>query len=150
MCASMTPFIINRICRFGPNIIGVVISMAGSFALFAFHATESLVSVNLAPSAPDLSLTMTAGMSVVVSSSPREFLGIRVGVGVVFTWMSIGPPVAGVYMEDCKLFRGIDGNYPPQASYNWVFPTSCLLSVASVELALVLRQRARREKDVWA
>ena len=44
----MTPFIINRIGRLRSNIFGVEISMAGSFALFAFHATEPLVSANLA------------------------------------------------------------------------------------------------------
>lgn len=48
VCASVTPFIINRIGRLRSNIFGVEISMAGSFALFAFHATEPLVSANLA------------------------------------------------------------------------------------------------------
>lgn len=151
--ASVTPFIINRVGRLRPNIIGAMISVAGPFALLLFHATEPQVSTNLAVIASGLSMTMTAGMNVVVSSSPKEFLGISVGVATLFIFigMSIGPALAGVYMEDRKTVEGIEGSYPSLASYNWVFLTSGLLSIVSLAFALLLRQRAaRREIAVWA
>src|SRR6188508_1654147 len=46
--ASITPFIINKIGSIKPIIIGGIISLLGTFGLLMFHATEFIVSVNLA------------------------------------------------------------------------------------------------------
>ena len=145
--ASVTPFTINRIGRLRPNIIGAVISVAGSFALLLFHATAPQVSANLSVIASGLSMTLTARMNLFVSSSPKEFLGISMGgAPFIFIRMLMGPALAGVYMESRKTIEGADGSYPSPASYDWVFIMSGLLSVASLAFALVLGQRAAAGK----
>jgi MFS family permease len=142
--ASITPFIINRIGSIKPTIIGGIISLIGALGLLTFHSTEFAVSTNLAVIASGLSLTITATWNMVVSSSPKEFTGISVGVGalLLFIGMAIGPALAGVYMENHQTVEGIEGSYPSAGSYNMVFLTAGLLSAVSVGFALLLRRRA--------
>jgi MFS family permease len=141
--ASITPFIINRIGSIKPTIIGGIISLIGALGLLSFHSTEFAVSANLAIIASGLSLTMTATWNMVVSSSPKEFTGISVGVGalLLFIGMAIGPALAGVYMENHETVEGVEGSYPSSGSYNQVFLTAGLLSAVSVAFALMLIRR---------
>ena len=143
--ASITPFIINRIGSIKPSIIGGIISLIGALGLLMFHSTEFTVSTNLAIIASGLSLTMTATWNMVVSSSPKEFTGISVGVGalLLFIGMAIGPALAGIYMENHQTVEGVEGSYPSAGSYNLVFLTAALLSAASIGFALMLRRRKR-------
>src|ERR671923_1623222 len=143
--AGITPFIINRIGSIKPTIIGSIISLIGALGLLMFHSTEFEVSANLAVIASGLSLTITATWNMVVSSSPKEFTGISVGVGalLLFIGMAIGPALAGVYMENHETVEGIKGSYPSAGSYNLIFLTAGLLSAISVGFALMLR-RGRR------
>ena len=147
--ASVTPFIINRIGNVKPIIIGAIISAIGAFSLLLFHSSESMVSTNLAIMAAGLSMIMTASMNVVVSSSPREFVGISVGVGALFIFigMSIGPALTGAYMEDKKAIDGIHGLYPSPTSYDLVFLTSGLLAIVSLGFASLLQRRVARNVD---
>jgi MFS family permease len=142
--AIITPFIINRIGSIKPSIIGGTISLFGALGLLTFHSTEFAVSTNLAIIASGLSLTITSTWNLVVSSSPKEFTGISVGVGalLLFIGMAIGPALAGVYMENHGTVSGVEGSYPSSGSYNLVFLTSGLLSAVSVGFGLVLRRRA--------
>jgi MFS family permease len=146
--ASITPFIINRIGSVKPTIFGGIISLAGALGLLMFHSTEFAVSANLAVIASGLSLTMTATWNLVVSSSPKEFTGISVGVGalLLFVGMAIGPALAGVYMENHETVAGVDGSYPSPESYNLVFLTAGLLSAASLGFALVLKRRTAKKE----
>jgi MFS family permease len=141
--ASITPFIINRIGSIKPTIIGGIISLIGALALLTFHSTEFAVSANLAIIASGLSLTMTATWNMIVSSSPKEFTGISVGVGalLLFIGMAIGPALAGVYMENHETVEGVEGSSPSPGSYNLVFLTAGLLSAVSVGFALMLIRR---------
>jgi MFS family permease len=140
--ASITPFIINRIGSIKPIIIGGIISLFGALGLLTFHSTEFEVSTNLAIIASGLSLTVTSTWNMVVSSSPKEFIGISVGIGalLLFIGMAIGPALAGVYMENHETVQGIEGSYPSSGSYNLVFLTSGLLSAVSVGFGLALRR----------
>ena len=142
--ASITPFIINRIGSIKPTIFGGIISLIGALGLLTFHSTEFAVSANLAIIASGLSLTMTATWNMVVSSSPKEFTGISVGVGalLLFIGMAIGPALAGVYMESHETIKGVQGSYPSLDSYTLVYITSTLLSAVSLGFALMLRRRA--------
>ena len=141
--ASITPFIINRIGSIKPTIIGGIISLIGAIGLLTFHSTEFAVSTNLAIIASGLSLTITATWNMVVSSSPKEFTGISVGVGalLLFIGMAIGPALAGVYMENHETVEGVEGSYPSPGSYNLVFLTAGLLSAVAVGFALMLIRR---------
>jgi MFS family permease len=144
--ASITPLIINRIGRLNPIFIGALISLIGSLGLLMFHSTEFAVSVNLAIIASGLSMTITATWNIVVSSSPKSFIGISVGVGalLLFIGMAIGPALAGVYMENRETIEGVQGSYPSQESFNLVYLTSGLLSAASLGFTLILKRRAAK------
>jgi MFS family permease len=149
--ASVTPLIINRIGKLNPIIIGAIASLIGSLGLLMFHSTEIAVSTNLAIIASGLSMTITATWNIVVSSSPKSFIGISVGVGalLLFIGMAIGPALAGVYMESHETIDGVQGSYPSLGSYNLVYLTSGLLSAVSLGLVLMLKRRAvKKEIDV--
>lgn len=144
--ASITPLIINRIGSVKPMIIGGIISLIGALGLTLFHSTEFALSTSLAIVASGLSLTMTATWNMVVSSSPREFTGISVGVGalLLFIGMAIGPALAGVYMENHETIDGVEGSYPSAGSYNQIFLTAGLLSGVTVVFAILLKRTVNR------
>jgi len=145
--ASITPLIINRIGKLNPIIIGAIISLIGSIGLLMFHSTKPAVTTTLAIIASGLSMTITATWNIVVSSSPKSFVGISVGVGalLLFIGMSIGPALTGVYMENHQTIKGVQGSYPSLASYNLVYLTSGLLSAVSLGFALILRRRVAQK-----
>jgi MFS family permease len=145
--ASITPLIINRIGKLNPIIIGAIISLIGSIGLLMFHSTKPAVTTTLAIIASGLSMTITATWNIVVSSSPKSFVGISVGVGalLLFIGMSIGPALTGVYMENHQTIKGVQGSYPSLASYNLVYLTSGLLSTVSLGFALILRRRVAQK-----
>ena len=149
--ASVTPLIINRIGKLNPIIIGALASLIGSLGLLMFHSTEIAVSTNLAIIASGLSMTITATWNIVVSSSPKSFIGISVGVGalLLFIGMAIGPALTGVYMESHETIYGVQGSYPSLGSYNLVYLTSGLLSAVSLGFVLMLKRSAvKKEIDV--
>jgi MFS family permease len=149
--ASVTPLIINRIGKLKPIIIGSIISLIGSLGILLFHSNEFVVSTNLAIIAAGLSMTITATWNIVVSSSPKPFIGISVGVGalLLFIGMAIGPALAGVYTENHETIEGFEGSYPSLGSYNLVYLTSVLLSAVSLGFVLMLKRRqAKREINV--
>jgi MFS family permease len=146
--ASITPLIINRIGKLNPIIIGAITSLVGSLGLLVVHSTELAVSTNLAIIASGLSMTITATWNIVVSSSPKSFVGISVGVGalMLFIGMAIGPALTGVYLESRESIAGIPGTYPTPGSYNLVYLTSGLLSAVSLIFVLMLKKRATDKK----
>jgi MFS family permease len=145
--SSITPLIINRIGKLNPIIIGTIVSLIGSVGLLVFHSTKPAVSINLAIIASGLSMTITATWNVIVSSSPKSFVGISVGVGalLLFIGMSIGPALTGVYMENHQTIKGVQGSYPSLGSYNLVYLTSGLLSAVSLGFVLLLRRRVAQK-----
>jgi MFS family permease len=144
--ASVTPFIINRIGRLNPMIIGAIVSLIGSLGLLLFHSTELAISANLAIIASGLSMTITATWNIVVSSSPKSFIGISVGVGalLLFIGMSIGPALTGAYLENHVTINGVQGSYPSPGSYNLVYITSASLSILTLAFVLILKKRAAK------
>jgi len=148
--ASTTPFIINKIGNKKPIIIGGLISLMGSIGLLVYHSTEFAISANLAIIATGLSLAVTATWNIVVSESPKEFIGISTAVAalLLFIGMATGPAVAGVYMENHSTIAGIQGSYPTLRSYDLVFLTSALLSGISVVFAFVLNRAHKARKVI--
>jgi MFS family permease len=146
--ASITPLIIDRIGKLNPIILGAITSLIGSLGLLMFHSTELAVSTNLAIIASGLSMTITATWNIVVSSSPKSFVGISVGVGalMLFIGMAIGPALTGVYLESRESIDGLPGAYPTPGSYNLVYLTSGLLSAVSLIFVLMLKKRETDKK----
>jgi MFS family permease len=145
--SSIAPLIINRIGKLNPIIIGALISLIGSVGLLMFHSTEPIISINLAIIASGLSLTIASTWNIIVSSAPKSFVGISVGVGalLLFIGMSIGPALTGVYMENHQIIKGVQGSYPSLVSYDLVYLTSAFLSSVSLGFALILRRRAMQK-----
>lgn len=146
--SSISPIIINKAGSIRPIITGGILSLIGAVGLLAFHSSEFAVSTNLAIIASGLSLTITPTWNMVVTSSPKEFTGISVGVGalLLFIGMALGPAIAGVYMES-QAVQVVDGFYPSPNSYNLVFLTVGMLSVVSIAFALLLR-RGKEKIDI--
>lgn len=148
--ASIAPFIINKIGSIKPTIFGSIISLLGGLGLLVFHSAAFVVSLNLAVIASGISLTMTAVRNITVTSSPQEFTGISVAVGtlLLFIGMSIGPVLAGLYMQNHQTIKGIEGSYPSPTSYNWIFGIAVLLSVVSLASAVILRRGVTRTEII--
>jgi MFS family permease len=145
--SSITPLIINRIGKLNPIIIGTIVSLIGSVGLLLFHSTKPAVSINLALIASGLSMTITSTWNIIVSSSPKSFIGISIGVGalLLFIGMSIGPALTGIYMENHQTIKGVQGSYPSLGSYNLVYLSSGLLSSVSLGFVLLLRKRVAQK-----
>lgn len=142
--ATISSFIINRFGNIKPAIIGGIFVIIGTSSLFIFHATEREVSANLALMAIGLSLTNIVGWNILVSSSPKEYTGISVGVGALlfFLGMAIGPALSGIYIQtNQSSIDGIDGLFPSKESFNLIFLTAGILSIVSMFNLVVLKRR---------
>jgi hypothetical protein len=90
-----------------PTVLGGGISIAGEISLLMLHSTGFLVSINLTIIAIGLALIMTSTWNLIVSSAPKEFMGISTGIGALFSFieMAIGPALAGTYMHTFYINR---------------------------------------------
>jgi MFS family permease len=144
--APSSGFIISKLGNIKPTIFGSIISVLGLFSLFIFHSTEFLLSANLAIIAAGLSLTQVGGFNIVLESTPRQFSGISLGMTVLFNLIgsSIGPAVAGIYMQaDQAIVKGAVGSFPSSDSYNLIFLNLALTSLISVAIAIFIRKRLK-------
>jgi MFS family permease len=147
--ATISSFIINRFGNIKPAIIGGIFVIIGTFSLFSFHSTEIEVSASLALMAVGLSLTNIVGWNILVSSSPKEYTGISVGVGALlfFLGMAIGPALSGIYIQMNQSFiEGIDGLFPSKESFNIIFLTAGILSIGLMVNLFILKKRMTYKK----
>ena len=141
-------FIISKLGSINPIIIGTIITTIGFFTLLVFHSTEDLVSINLAILSTGLSLTGVGAMNIVILSTPKKFTGISLGMSSLLRIIgaSIGPAIAGMYMQTNQLLIASDGKnlyVPSDLSFTLIFLTATLASVGSVILALILKKRMK-------
>ena len=147
--ATISSFIINRFGNVKPAIIGGIFVIIGASSLFIFHSTEIEVSANLALMAVGLSLTNIVGWNILVSSSPKEYTGISVGVGALlfFLGMAIGPALSGIYIQmNQSIIEGIDGLFPSKESFNMIFLTAGILSIGLMVNLFILNKRMTYKK----
>jgi MFS family permease len=147
--ATISSFIINRFGNIKPAIIGGIFVIIGTFSLFSFHSTEIEVSASLALMAVGLSLTNIVGWNILISSSPKEYTGISVGVGALlfFLGMAIGPALSGIYIQMNQSFiEGIDGLFPSKESFNIIFLTAGILSIGLMVNLFILKKRMTYKK----
>ena len=131
------------------SILRGILVIIGTFGLFNFHSTEVEVSANLTIMAIGLALTNIIGWNILVSSSPKEYTGISVGVGALlfFLGMAIGPAVSGIYIQTYQTYiEGNDGLFPSGESFNMIFLTTVILSIVSLLNLLVLKKRMSCKK----
>jgi MFS family permease len=139
-------FIISKLGSLKPLIAGTIITTLGFFSLLLFHSTEVLISINLAVLSTGLSLTSVGAMNVLILSTPRQFSGVSLGMSTLMRIVgsSIGPALAGMYMQTHQSLVNIHGvaeYFPSSGSFNLIFLSASVLSVASIALAIILRRR---------
>ena len=139
-------FIISKLAF---ETIGTIFSTAGFIGLFMLHQTELGVSVNLAILSAGLSLTSVGAMNVIILSTPRQYSGVSLGISSLMRIIgaSIGPAVAGMYMQSNQSILTVEGItrlFPSMESYNLIFLTAAIVSIVSIALAILLRERVTK------
>ena len=139
-------FIISKLGSLKPIILGAFITAAAFIGLLLFHSTELLVSINLAILSTGLSLTSVGAMNVIILSTPRQFTGVSLGMSTLMRIIgsAVGPALAGMYMQTHQSLLHINGiaqYFPSPGSFNLIFLSAVVLSVGSIVLAIILRQR---------
>jgi MFS family permease len=140
--APSSGFIVSKLGNVKPTIIGSIVSAVGFSSLLIFHSNGSLVATNLAVIAGGLSLMQVGGFDIVLQSTPRKFSGISLGMTVLFNLIggSVGPAVAGIFMQANQVFIEDVGSYPSSDSYNLIFLTIAIASLIPIALSIFLRR----------
>ncbi|HZS74382.1 MAG TPA: MFS transporter, partial [Candidatus Nitrosotalea sp.] len=137
-------FIISKLGSTKPIIAGSIISTIGFADLYLNHSTELLVSINLAILSTGLSLTNVGAMNVIMLSTPKQDIGVSLGMSTLIRIVgaSIGPAMAAMYMQThTASLPGIAGAFPTADSYNLIFLTATLISCVSIGLSIVLKKQ---------
>ena len=140
--APSSGFIVSKLGNIKPTIIGSIVSALGFSSLFLFHSNGILVSTNLAIIAGGLSLMQVGGFDIVLQSTPRKYSGISLGMTVLFNLVggSVGPAVAGIYMQANQVLINGVGSYPSPDSYNLIFLTIALASLIPIVLSIYIKK----------
>ena len=142
-------FIVSKLGSLKPIIFGTFMTTAGFIGLLMFHSTELLVSANLGILSTGLSMTSVGAMNVIILSTRREFSGISLGMSSLMRIVgaSIGPALAGMYMQTNQTLLNVNGImnfFPSPMSFDLIFLSAVLVSLASIALAIKLRQRVTK------
>ena len=147
--APSSGFIVSKMGNLKPTIAGAMIMTVGFFILFMFHSTEFIVAMNLAIVAAGISLMQVGAFNITMEYTPRQFSGVSLGMSVVLVLIgsSIGPAIAGIYMQTHQeVVKGISsvggvGSFPSLVAYNLIFLTAALISTISIVLVIMLKRR---------
>src|ERR687888_272205 len=136
-------FIISKFGNQRPTLFGIIISIAGFLLMFLFHSTEILITINLAIIATGLSLTQVGSINIVLVNTPKQSNGISLAMTTLlyFIGTSVGPVLAGVFMQANQTLLPRIGSFPAPQSYNLIFLTAVIMSVLSVILVGVMTGR---------
>ncbi|MGC2575418.1 MAG: MFS transporter [Candidatus Nitrosopolaris sp.] len=147
--APSSGFIVSKMGNLKPTIAGAMIMTVGFFILFMFHSTEFIVAMNLAIVAAGISLMQVGAFNITMEYTPCQFSGVSLGMSVVLVLIgsSIGPAIAGIYMQTHQVVvKGISsvggvGSFPSPVAYNLIFLTAALISTISIVLVIILKRR---------
>ncbi|MGN6613817.1 MAG: MFS transporter [Candidatus Nitrosocosmicus sp.] len=152
--APASGFIISKIGSIKPVVWGTIFSLIGFIGMFFFHSTEVLVGINLAVIAVGFALLNTGVFNIIMISTPIQYSGISLGMSVVvmIIGMSIGPIVAGFFMQSFQT-PSVSTlstqtattttllSHPSAIAYNLIFVTGIIISTCSIILAFLLRKK---------
>jgi MFS family permease len=142
--APSSGFIVSKIGNLKPTVAGTIIMTIGFLSLFIFHSTGITVAINLAIVAAGISLIQVGAFNITMEYTPLKYSGVSLGMSVVLLLIgsSIGPAIAGIYMQTHQeLVKGVTGSFPSAISYNLIFLTAALISAISITLVIILRRR---------
>ena len=142
-------FLISKFGNLRPTMIGTIVTTIGFFILFLYHFTETSIATVLVIVAVGLALMQIGSVNVVLTSTPRQFSGISLGMNLLIYLIasSVGTVIAGAYMQANQVTtnapNGILTSYPSPGSYNMIFLTATLISLTSVIFAILLNRNKR-------
>jgi MFS family permease len=152
--APASGFIISKIGSIKPVVWGTIFSLIGFIGMLFFHSTEVLVGINLAVIAVGFALLNTGVFNIIMISTPIQYSGISLGMSVVvmIIGMSIGPIVAGFFMQSFQTSSVSTLStqtattttllsHPSAIAYNLIFATGIIISTCSIILAFILRKK---------
>jgi MFS family permease len=141
---SASGFIVSKLGSTKPIIVGSIISTIGFADLYLNHSTELLVSINLTILSTGLSLTNVGAMNVIMLATPKQDMGVSLGMSTLIRIIgsSLGPAMAAMYMQTHKTtLAGISGAFPTADSYNLIFFTATMICGASIAIAITLKRQ---------
>ncbi|MBD0360261.1 MAG: MFS transporter, partial [Nitrososphaeraceae archaeon] len=143
--APIVGFIIDKFGNIKPLLIGSMASHIGYFGMLAYHLLELSKIANLPIISIGHTLISSAGWNILLRTTPVQFTGVSVGMTLVldFIGMSIGPVIAGIYLQSNTavfLKDGVAALFPSAEAYNLVFLTAALASIIFIVLAIFLKK----------
>ena len=143
-------FIVSKFGNQRPTIFGIIISIVGFLSMFVFHSTEVLITINLAIIATGLSLTQIGSINIILVNTPKQSNGVSLGMTTLLYLIgtSVGPVLAGVFMQANQTLLPFIGSFPAPQSYNLIFLTAVIMSVLSIILAGVMTGRKAKPEIV--
>jgi MFS family permease len=141
--APSSGFIVSKIGNLKPTVVGTIVMTIGFFSLFMLHSTESIVAINLAIVAAGISLIQVGAFNITMEYTPLQFSGVSLGMSVVLFLIgsSIGPAIAGIYMQTSQETVKGSTTFPSATAYSFIFLTATMISVLSIILVIILRIR---------
>ncbi|HEX9317616.1 MAG TPA: hypothetical protein VF884_01640, partial [Nitrososphaeraceae archaeon] len=146
------------VSRFGnvrPTMVGTIVTTIGFFILFLHHSAEVSIAAVLVIVAVGLALMQIGSVNVVLTSTPKQFSGISLGMNLLIYLLgsSVGPVIAGMYLQADQVITNSSGristSYPSPESYSMIILTATLISLSSVIFAILLnRSMSNRSGDV--
>jgi MFS family permease len=138
-------FLVSKFGNLRPTTLGTIISTIGFFILLLFHSTAASITAVLVLIAVGLALMQIGSVNVVLTSTPRRFSGISLGMNLLIYLIgsSAGPVIAGIYLQTNQVFvtsHGILTSFPSPESYNLIFLTAALIAAMSVVFAIFLNR----------
>src|SRR5919106_629206 len=149
-------FVVSKFGNLRPTTIGTIVTSIGFFVLFMFHSTEASIAAVLVLVAVGLALMQIGSVNVVLTSTPKQFSGISLGMNLLIYLIgaSVGPVIAGIYLQANQIFvesdtDAISASFPSPESYDLIFLTAALISVSSIAFAILLnRSMSDRSGDI--
>lgn len=159
MFSIASGFVISRIGNLRPTVMGTIITTIGFFILLLMHATQVSIAAVLVLIAVGLAFMQVGSMNVVLALTPKQFSGISLGMTLLIYLIgaSVGPVIAGIYMEANQVSLQADkpisptastSSFPSSESYNLIFLTATLISGASVAFALYMSRIVSQKGDI--
>jgi MFS family permease len=138
--------IISKLGSLKPVIFGSSLTTFGFIIILLFHSSELLISTGLGILSAGLSLAAVGAMNVIILSSPREYSGVTIGMSSMLRIVgsSVGPALAAMYMQTNQTvinIKGIVELLPSSFSFDLIFLTAVILSIASILLSIILYKK---------
>jgi MFS family permease len=145
-------FIISKLGASKPIVFGSMLSSLGFIVLLMFHSSELFISASLGILSAGLSLAAVGAMNMIILSTPKEYAGVTIGMSSLLRIIggSIGPALAAMYMQTNQspiAVQGVMASLPSSASFDMIFLTAVMLSVASLMLAIILRKKIKEMEE---